>query len=113
MEIKIQVYFPTNYLVSSFDKIGSLPFSGVSPQIPGVLLSFTSLFRRASLFPSVTQKLLIILVFTKFSLNSSRFHDVLYLNHQIPFKLPPVIFEASHSFFALSDASIVVPNFQC
>ena len=46
--------------------VGSSPFSGVSSLFTGVSCSFTSLFRRASLFPGVSPKLLIILVSTRF-----------------------------------------------
>ena len=48
-------------------KLGSKAFSGVSPPIPGVLYSFTSLFRRTPYFPGVSLNLLVFLVFTRFS----------------------------------------------
>ena len=74
---------------------GSPPFSGVSPHIPSVPCSFTSLFRRSSRFPGVSSKLFIILVFTNFPRSSSLFTGVLYscyqisLNlHQLSLKLP-------------------------
>lgn len=75
---------------------GSSLFSGVSPQIPGVSYSFTSLFRRASYFPGIPLKLLIILVFTRFSRSSFQFHGVLYLSHQFPLKL---VFRRFHRFY--------------
>ena len=92
---------------------GSSPFSGVSSLFTGVSCSFTSLFRRASLFPGVSPKLLIILVSTRFFWSSSLFSGVLYSCHQIFLKLHQLSLKLPITFFAMLDASIVVPNFQC
>ena len=92
---------------------GSSPFSGVSSLFTGVSCSFTSLFRRASLFPGVSPKLLIILVSTRFFWSSSLFSGVLYSCHQIFLKLHQLSLKLPITFIAMLDASIVVLNFQC
>lgn len=70
---------------------GSKAFSGVSPLIPGVLYSFTSLFRRTPYFPGVSLNLLVFLVFTRFSQSSSMFLGALYPIHQFPLQLHQLI----------------------
>lgn len=98
----------------SFDTyIGSKAFSGVSPPIPGVLYSFTSLFRRTPYFPGVSLNLLVFLVFTRFYWSSPLFAGVPYLNHQIFFKLHQLFLKLPITFIAMLDASMVAPYFQC
>ncbi|MFQ6878792.1 MAG: hypothetical protein ACLRS1_03265 [Oscillospiraceae bacterium] len=55
---------------------GSPLFSGVAPPFFGVSLISTSLSRRPSHFPGVTLKLLLFLVYTRFSCSSSHFSGV-------------------------------------
>lgn len=93
--------------------IGSKAFSGVSPPIPGVLYSFTSLFRRTPYFPGVSLNLLVFLVFTRFYWSSPLFTGVPYLNHQIFFKLHQLFLKLPITFIAMLDASMVAPYFQC
>ena len=92
---------------------GSKAFSGVSPPIPGVLYSFTSLFRRTPYFPGVSLNLLVFLVFTRFYWSSPLFAGVPYLNHQIFFKLHQLFLKLPITFIAMLDASMVAPYFQC
>ena len=92
---------------------GSKAFSGVSPPIPGVLYSFTSLFRRTPYFPGVSLNLLVFLVFTRFYWSSPLFTGVPYLNHQIFFKLHQLFLKLPITFIAMLDASMVAPYFQC
>ena len=94
-------------------KRGSKAFSGVSPPIPGVLYSFTSLFRRTPYFPGVSLNLLVFLVFTRFYWSSPLFAGVPYLNHQIFFKLHQLFLKLPITFIAMLDASMVAPYFQC
>ena len=94
-------------------KDGSKAFSGVSPLIPGVLYSFTSLFRRTPYFPGVSLNLLVFLVFTRFYWSSPLFTGVPYLNHQIFFKLHQLFLKLPITFIAMLDASMVAPYFQC
>ena len=94
-------------------KTGSKAFSGVSPPIPGVLYSFTSLFRRTPYFPGVSLNLLVFLVFTRFYWSSPLFAGVPYLNHQIFFKLHQLFLKLPITFIAMLDASMVAPYFQC
>jgi len=101
-------------LIPSLSKIlGSKAFSGVSPPIPGVLYSFTSLFRRTPYFPGVSLNLLVFLVFTRFYWSSPLFAGVPYLNHQIFFKLHQLFLKLPITFIAMLDASMVAPYFQC
>lgn len=93
--------------------MGSKAFSGVSPPIPGVLYSFTSLFRRTPYFPGVSLNLLVFLVFTRFYWSSPLFAGVPYLNHQIFFKLHQLFLKLPITFIAMLDASMVAPYFQC
>lgn len=92
--------------------IGSKAFSGVSPQFPGVLYCFTSLFRRTPCFPGVPLNLLVFLVFTRFHWSSPLFTGVPYLNHQIFLKLHQVFLKLLIALIAMLDASIVVPAIQ-
>ena len=92
---------------------GSKAFSGVSPLIPGVLYSFTGLFRRTPYFPGVSLNLLVFLVFTRFYWSSPLFTGVPYLNHQIFFKLHQLFLKLPITFIAMLDASMVAPYFQC
>ena len=91
---------------------GSKAFSGVSPQFPGVLYCFTSLFRRTPCFPGVPLNLLVFLVFTRFHWSSPLFTGVPYLNHQIFLKLHQVFLKLLIALIAMLDASIVVPAIQ-
>src|SRR5699024_9688981 len=93
-------------------QFGSKAFSGVSPPIPGVLYSFTSLFRRTPYFPGVSLNLLVFLVFTRFYWSSPLFTGVPYLNHQIFFKLHQLFLKLPITFIAMLDASMVAPYFQ-
>lgn len=92
--------------------IGSKAFSGVSPQFPGVLYCFTSLFRRTPCFPGVPLNLFVFLVFTRFHWSSPLFTGVPYLNHQIFLKLHQVFLKLLIALIAMLDASIVVPAIQ-
>ena len=66
-------YIPLNY---TNHKMGSPLFSGVSPPFFGVPLISTSLSHSSSSFPGVTLKLLLFLVYTRFSYSSSHFSGV-------------------------------------
>lgn len=103
----------TSYQDQSGTSLGSKAFSGVSPPIPGVLYSFTSLFRRTPYFPGVSLNLLVFLVFTRFYWSSPLFAGVPYLNHQIFFKLHQLFLKLPITFIAMLDASMVAPYFQC
>lgn len=106
----LQTVFPTLFYALY---LGSKAFSGVSPPIPGVLYSFTSLFRRTPYFPGVSLNLLVFLVFTRFYWSSPLFAGVPYLNHQIFFKLHQLFLKLPITFIAMLDASMVAPYFQC
>ena len=91
---------------------GSKAFSGVSPQFPGVLYSFTSLFRRTPYFPGVSLNLLPFLVFTRFYWSSPLFTGVPNSYHQLPLKLHQAFLKLLIALIAMLDASIVVPAIQ-